>query len=342
MLNKIRGLTVGIVLFLFAAGALLAQTPRELRFNAWVPGILEAGDEQWFSVRPVQTGLVVVETSGDTDTFLEAYDAARNFIDENDDGGEDYNARLEILAEAGKNYLFKLRCYDDDESGPYQIRASFSPLNDRDLRLGAWVPGAFDEGETQWYSVSPLQAGLLTVETSGDLDTYLEAYAASGSVIAKDDDSGEGNNARLEIFVEAGRKYLFKLTEYNNRSGSYQIRASYEPIPQDTERNTDRSRAVEIRLGEAFPIFFHSPEESRWFRYEISRADTLFIVQTRGSLDTVMSIYDARGNLLGEDDDSGEGMNALISQRFNPSTIYIEVREYDGRSGRCTLHAETR
>ena len=59
-------------------------------------------------------------------------------------------------------------------------------------------------------------------------------------------------------------------------------------------------------------------------------------------MDTLLCLYDSRGNLIKEDDDSGEGANALISERLGSGTVYIEVKEYEGNTGRCTLHAETR
>ena len=128
MVHKYRILAVAAGLFLFCAGSLFAQTPRELRFGNWVSGKLREGEEQWFSVRPSGQGFLVVETSGDTDTVLEAYDDSRSLIAENDDGGDDSNARLEVFAEAGKTYLFKLKCYEDEEGGPYRIRASFETI----------------------------------------------------------------------------------------------------------------------------------------------------------------------------------------------------------------------
>ena len=135
MLHKFRFLIIFIALILFSAGMLFAQAPgpaAELRFGTWVPGRLQEGEEQWFSVLSPDTGFVVVETDGDTDTYLEAYDSSGKFLAEDDDGknngDENYNALLEIMTEAGKTYLFKLRCSDDAESGPYRIRASFEAI----------------------------------------------------------------------------------------------------------------------------------------------------------------------------------------------------------------------
>jgi len=340
MFNTIRGLAVIAVLFLFASGDLFSQTPGEMRLSYWYSGTLHEEEEQWFSIRPNENGLVVVETSGDTDTYLEAYDAYRTLLAENDDGGEDLNARLSFLVEAGKTYLFKLRGFDENDSGTYQIRASFGTI--RELRLGTWVNGTLREDEDQWFSIQPSGTGHIIVETAGNSDTYLEAHDPSGSMITDDDDSGEGYNAWLEIFVEAGKTYRIRLSHYENGDAPYQIRASFEPLPPDLDRNTERSRAVPIRLGEPNLVYLRSSSESRWYRYDIARAGTLFVVQTRGNLDTILALYDAQGNLIEEDDDSGEGENALISERIGAGTVYIEVKEYEGQTGHCTLHAEIR
>jgi len=340
MFHTIRGLAAAIALFLFMSVALFSQTPRELRFGYWQSGTLYEEEDQWFSIRPYENGLVVVETSGDTDTYLEAYDASCTLLAENDDGGEDLNARLSIPVEAGKTYLFKLRGYEESDSGTYQIRASFGTI--RELRLGTWVYGTLREDENQWFSIQASGAGTVVVETSGNSDTYLEAYDLSGSVIADDDDSGEDYNARLEIFVEAGKTYHVKLSHFEDGGAPYQIRASFEPLPPDLDRNTELSRAVPIRLGESIPVYLRSPSESRWYRYDIARAGTSFVVQTRGNLDTILALYDGRGNLIEEDDDSGEGGNALISVKIGAGPVYIEVKEFEGQTGRCTLHAEIR
>ena len=341
MFHRFRWLPVIAGLFLFISGDLFAQTTRELGFDAWVPGKIRAGNEYWFSIKAPDTGFVVVETSGDTDTYLAAYDASNTFIDEDDDSGSAYNARLRISVEGGKTYLFRLKGYDEDESGPYQIRASFK--TNLELQLGAAISGTLDDGEEQWFSVRATDTGFIVVETSGNIDTYLRAYSGTGTTaIAEDDDGGEGYNARVEIFVNAGEMYRFKLSHFEDEESPYQIQARFEPLPPDTDQNTERLRAIPLKLGEPNPVYLRSPSESRWYRYDILRDGTLFVVQTRGNLDTELTLYDADGNFIERNDDSGEGDNAFISRKLGIGTVYIEVQEYDGNTGRCTLHAEIR
>ena len=338
------------LIFVFCLSAQTAQSPQELRLGGVpVPGNLASDSEVWYSVRPASNGFLVVETTGDTDTYLEAYDERRNLITENDDGGENYNARIEMFVNSGRTYLFKLRGYGGHATGPYRIWASLeSPPAAIELRFNSERQDSVSPGARNWYSVRTTAAGYITVETTGgELDTYMYLYDSRYNQLEENDDGGTGLNARIEILAEANQTYYFVVRAYGSEvSGQYGIWASYEPIPQDTERNTDRSRAVTVRLGEAIPVFFHSPNESRWYRYEATRNPTVFVVQTRGRLDTTLILYDNRGNMISEDSYSGENYgNSLIHERLSPGTYFIEVRTFTngvGVTGRCTLHAETR
>ena len=210
-----------------------------------------------------------------------------------------------------------------------------------ELRIGTWVSGNLREGAEIWYNVRSVGSGIITVETRGNIDTYLEAYHNYRNKISEDDDSGEDSNARLEIYTEPGMTYLIKLRGYDDdESGPYRIIASFEEIAPDIVRNTERSRSVILSHDQQVPVFFRTPNESRWYRYDLPRSQNLLIVQTRGSMDTLLSLYDVQGNLITTDDDSGEDANALISRRLGRGTVYIEVRTYDGKTGRTTLEAE--
>ena len=65
------------------------------------------------------------------------------------------------------------------------------------------------------------------METTGDTDTYMEFYdATTRELLASDDDSGSGYNARITHNVEAGRRYITKVRGYSpSETGSYGFRA---------------------------------------------------------------------------------------------------------------------
>jgi hypothetical protein len=345
MLRKINGLVIITGLFLLVTVNINAQVPRALNFGTPVQGYMAEGKEYWFNIRHNANTFVVVEISSGMDTYLEAYDSSSNLLMESDDDGDELNARIEMYITAGNTYHFKLRGINNEVSGPYSIKASLMPVpRPAELRLGNSSSAYLQDGTDQWYSVRPSANGFVVVEArSESFDTFLEAYDSSYNRIAMNDDGGGGSNARIELMVESGKTYLFKTRPFDRKAGGqYQIVSSFDALPVDTDRNTERSRAVPVKLGEAMQVYFLSPSESRWYRYDVPRANTMFVTQTRGYMDTVMSLYDSRGNLIAQDDDSGENNNAIISQRLNSGTVYIEVKTYSETMGRCTLHAETR
>jgi len=211
----------------------------------------------------------------------------------------------------------------------------------KELIIGSWVPAHLYAGEEYWYSVRSSGTGFLTVETIGGVDTYMEAYDASRNLIDENDDGGEEANARLDLFVEAGKTYLFMLKGYDGgETGPYSIRALFEAAPAD-EGNTQRSRAVSLKNDGSTPVFFRFPSESRWYRYDLSHRSNLLIIQTKGDTDTYLKLYDSQGKLVAEDDDSGEDGNALLSEKLGPGTYYIEATLYSNKTGRTIIQAES-
>jgi len=199
---------------------------------------LNAGEEHWFNFQASETGIVIVFTSGNTDTYLEAYDSNNNLIGNDDDEGEGDNARLEIRVEAGKTYQFKVKGYNRSERGTYRIIANFEQQKPAlELVLGSGVSGNLGAGEEHWFSIRATEAGRIVVFTSGNTDTYLEAYDSNNNRIGSNDDGGEGTNAQLEIRVEPDKIYLFKLRGSSRSTrGSYRIVATNEEQRQETIR----------------------------------------------------------------------------------------------------------
>jgi hypothetical protein len=316
MNKSIRNIVFFVGIFLLITGGLSAQT--ELRFDTWVSGNIRSGVEQRYSVRPTQAATVVVETSGNLDTYLRAYDASDNIIAEDDDSGEGYNARLEIFVQPGRTYFFVVSDYYGD-GGSYQIRASQRPLPQAtELRLDNIVSGNIREGESYWYRVRASQAGFLVVETSGSTDTYLEAYDESYNLLGRDDDGGDNYNARLSIFAEAGRNYLFRLRGYSNsESGPYRAWATIEPVPVATELRLDTMVSGNLRGGDEY-----------WYSVRASQVGFL-AVETSGSTDTYLEAYDSSYKLITTNDDGGEGGNAKIEMMVSAGTTYLfKLRGY--------------
>jgi hypothetical protein len=355
-----KTLIVFSALFFFVTGSLFSQSDaQELIIGSSIEGSLGYGEEIWYRIRAGQTSFLTIETTGETDTYLEIYDSQNIIIMQDDDGGERVNARVDFYVRSGANYFIKLRGYNNTIAGQYYIKANYMPMpTATELTIGTPYTGRLSAGEDHWFSVRNNRSGIIVVETSGNTDTYLDVYNNSYTYVLSNDDGGEGKNARIEIPVNANQTYYFKLRPYSrNASGSYRIVArfeqyvaqpviddtSVESLPPDTEKNTDRSRSVSVDMEEEKQVIFYGGlNESRWYSYEIKDEESNLIIRTTGNLNTFLYLYDSLGNQLTRDDNSGEGYNALISKTLEPGIYYIEIMEFFNRAGRCSLHIEVK
>ena len=204
--------------------------------------IHEYGDEDFFLLVPKSSGRLVMETTGNTDTYMEFYDAdTRQLLTENDDDGENANAKIIYSIEAERHYIAKVRGYGGETTGQYAFRAYIVPP-----RAGAsvwenpiqYVIGTgqnaqvvnrtiFEGGDTDFFLLAPNSSGRLVVETTGDIDTYIEFYDAdTKQLLDEDDDGGEETNARITYNVDSGKRYIAKVRGYSNDvTGSYGFRS---------------------------------------------------------------------------------------------------------------------
>ena len=347
-MNKIRFITVFLVLFVFAASGLFAQrnaqaNAQALTFGSRTNGTLRRNSEVWYSLTPNQNSFIVIEVSSDDfDTFVEVYDSGNVLIGEDDDGGEGTNSKFEVYGERGNTYLIKVRSYDREEGGSFRILASLKAVPQAlELRFGNPRSVNLGRGDEHWYSVRANEAGLIIVETQGDdVNTYLEAFDSSYRYLDSNDDGGVGTNARITLVVEPGQTYFLKLRGYNDSArGPYRIVSNFEGIPEDPG-NTERARAISINIGDSRSSFFHTNDEERWFRFTVPRGGATVVIYTTSGLDTVMTLYD-NNRAIAEDDDSGEHLNALISQRLSAgSSYFVRVTTYGGGIGHFSISVE--
>jgi hypothetical protein len=312
---------------------------------------LHEDDKDWFSVRAEENGYIVATTTGQTDTYIELYTDSFDLLTENDDGPDNYNARVGFMAEAGKTYIALVRGYSDDETGPYGVKAFFSNLPDKDMEPNNGMNNAFSistdrtveafiaaEDDEDWYRLV-LSGGYFTVVTEGDNDTCLELYDAAGRKLAEDDDSNYGTNAKISLLLEAGTYYI-KAGAYE--TGEYTLYcAETEPNQIDAYEPDDRKEdAKTISVEEEQIRTFTTEDDVDWARFTVDVQDYYKIsawgVDNNG-LDTYLSLYDSTGALIAENDDAGETYASLIIKSLSPGLYYIRVHVLEYPSGSYKL-----
>jgi hypothetical protein len=305
-------------------------------------------DEDFFLLVPGMDGRLVAETTGGIDTYMELYDYdTEDSLDENDDGGDNNNARIRYNVQAGKRYLAVVCGYSSSVTGSYGFRAYISPpregtnswSNPISYVLGSDESAAVvnrtleERGDEDHFLLVPERDGRLVAETTGSFDTYMYLYDyETRELLDEDDDGAQSYNARIRYNVRAGKRYIAKVRGYDMDTGSYGFRAylsgGNQLAPDEYEPDDELSLAKLIGIGTPQQHTFHSSDDVDWVRFQITRPGA-YTIRVRGvrsnRLDTYIELYDANQNLIAEDDDGGSDRDSRLSLQLGNGFFNLKV-----------------
>ena len=89
--------------------------------------------------------------------------------------------------------------------------------------LGSSTDGSLSEEDTDYFRVEMSSAGTLTVYTTGSVDTEGAILDGSGTVLARNSDSGERVNFRVSVPVDAGTYYIEVKGWRSSTTGDYTL-----------------------------------------------------------------------------------------------------------------------
>ena len=126
-----------------------------IKVGTTVNRMLEAGDEHWFSIKTETGDILVIETTGSTDTYMELYDGEITYLlAKDDDSGDGFNARIALVTESGKVYTVKIKGAGRMVDGNYNLHVNYSDVEIETLKVGMnenenieednWIAGLFE------------------------------------------------------------------------------------------------------------------------------------------------------------------------------------------------------
>ena len=120
-----------------------------------------------------------------------------------------------------------------------------------DLPLNSSLAGEIETGgDVDYFRVQVGAPGVLTLYTTGSLDTKGRLESRSGSSLANDDDGGSGTNFSIAHPVSAGTYYV-RVESYSSRTGSYTMYASVQDDGDDRGDSASSERAALVALYHA-------------------------------------------------------------------------------------------
>ncbi|MDR1894352.1 MAG: PPC domain-containing protein [Spirochaetales bacterium] len=297
---------------------------------------------------------VQIYTEGSMDTVITILNAdTRNVIQEDDDSGDNYNARLNANLNAGR-YLVSVAPYDASSGSCTLVyipgsgsSAGSSSGSAPAESAEAITPGryqlGFTSGNPAWFSFQVTGRVLVTLATEGRLDTVMTLFGPNSQTIrvAEDDDSGSDSNARIETLLSTPGTYFLQIRPYSSGTvGQYVL--SYQtanPAPPDRyEPNNSRDQATRLGIGETQEGHSLSRTDGvDWFVVEAPQSGR-YVLGTRGSLDTLMTLYNSRNAQVASADDNGSDKNARLELYLERGTYYVEIKAYNGAAGQYSIY----
>jgi serralysin len=218
------------------------------------------------------------------------------------------------------------------------------------LPLGTAVTAALNTvGDWDWFQFNVAADGIFTFSLSGSganpvSDTYMRLYDSGSNLIAFNDDGGPGLFSEITISLTAGSYFVEAASFFDSLSGEYTLLATELVLPADTipaDITTTELLVVDVPIVE----YLNPIGDSDWFQFNVA-ADGAFLFNLDGSgvapvSDTVLTIYDAAGNIIAQNDDiSFFNRNSEVFIELAAGSYFVGAASFaDSLFGEYTLNA---
>jgi len=344
------------LLLLTAMLPVAAQEGRQLNYGDTVGGTISNSayrQAYYFQGRQgdvISARMEVVD--GALDPFLVLTDNAGNVLVTSDDG-DGSGAVIPLLEIPEDNYYFLIATRFGHglgvTEGDYELsldRVGVLSGAGTFLNYGDAVVGSIDVQTPQVaYTFEARRGDIINVwmrRISGNLDSYVYIADAGGQILIADDDSGGSLDAAITSFlILEPARYTVVATRYGQQAGTSEgsFVLTLDTAPTSGLGLTPDA-ALLLRYGDELRGSLDNEHAFRYYTFGAKRGDvvTIRMTRTRGDLDPFLALLDSSQTLLQEDDDSGEGNNALIQSYIIPTsgTYYILASRYQREAGTTT------
>lgn len=190
-----------------------------------------------------------------------------------------------------------------------------------------------DAGEVAEYQVTFTTSGSKLLQTFGNKDTKMELYSASGSLLASDDDDGYSLNSLIRYYVTAGNTYTIKVYFYSS-SNSGETKLSITPAFGALNDGVETLETYEniYAITNSTNFTWNTFAQTNYSRVITFKAPSAgeYTFEINSDFDTYIYVIDPRSSkplIINKDynDDSGEGMNPLLTVELSANIPYLII-----------------
>jgi hypothetical protein len=174
------------------------------------------------------------------------------------------------------------------------------------------------------------------------LDPYLRLLSPARVELVADDDSGIGTDAQILYTATTSGTYYLAAKGFDGEQGTFTIAVSTASTADDYTANTSTTGAIAV--GGSFTGRLETSTDMDWFAVTLTAGQS-YRIELRGSAtgggtlsDPYVRVRSPSGATLASDDDSGPGLDALLT--YTPASTgvyYIEASTPANSTGTYTL-----
>jgi hypothetical protein len=156
---------------------------------------------------------------------------------------------------------------------------------------------------------------------ANSVDPFLVLTDPSGAVVATDDDSGVGNDARIVVTLPATGAYTIEATSFQTIwTGDYTLRLREsmgdECTPETGTIELNQTHYAALSGTECFAVSRPGSFVDNW-QFAGAAGRPYLITVSSNELDAFVAVLDPAGNVVASNDDGGGGLDASLT--FTPA-----------------------
>lgn len=200
---------------------------------------------------------------------------------------------------------------------------------------------AAGSGERHLYTGAPMSVYPFTLGEathveinlmSDAFDAYLSLIdAETGSELASNDDVAGSSDSRIRMELPAGDYEIQATGYFSDSSGRYTLRAEvYEP---PTPESFDMGGEYTGHMDDNRMAIPGTDRSGNGYEFTLSDESVVDIEMTSYDLDAYIYVTNAEGMVVGEDDDSGQGLDSRLVMPLDAGTYTLWASTYGSFGG---------
>ena len=185
----------------------------------------------------------------------------------------------------------------------------------------------------QYYTFTLTEATTVAIDLTSSQDSFLYLLAGNGengSILASDDDGGQGRNSKIIKNLEAGTYTLEATTFANAKTGSFIIQLGHKEAVSTNSISLNETKSGQWVSTTTSTHRNYSRAYAQYYTFTLTETKNV-VIDLESSVDTFIYLLNGNGiggSIITRNDDGGAGTNSRIQRRLNAGTYTIEATTF--------------